>query len=270
MIELNDDGLSISFPEIHNEACLNIDFQRTLRIPDDDKVHFLPPGLGRYPLRHVDDFADKVPAPWREHGGVMLPMFQSEALWLNFSSPHDYPVLLKISAGKVNAVTGEDWTDRMNMYSHAQVEVLQNEGIDGFVLKKDSPSCGMERVRLYDDNGMPSRDGRGLFAGVLLDRFPSLPVEEEGRLNDHSLRECFVTRIFAYQRWREFLRQDPTPAKLIQFHTSHKYLLLAHSPALYYRLGPQVAEAGSGDFQARLASYETDFMKALADKLERK
>ena len=165
----------------------------------------------------------------------------------------------------ITTSTGEDWTDRMNSYSRAQVEVLQDDGIDGFVLKKDSPSCGMERVRLYDDNGMPSRDGRGLFAGVLLDRFPSLPVEEEGRLNDHRLRECFVTRIFAYQRWREFLRQDPTPAKLVQFHTSHKYLLLAHSPALYYQLGPQVAEAGSGDFQDRLAGYETDFMKALAN-----
>jgi uncharacterized protein YbgA (DUF1722 family)/uncharacterized protein YbbK (DUF523 family) len=160
--------------------------------------------------------------------------------------------------------TGEDWTDRMNAYSGERVEELEDDGLAGFVLKKNSPSCGMERVKVYDDNGVPARDGSGLFATALLAKFPSLPVEEEGRLNDHRLRECFVTRIFAYQRWRQFLGNDPTPAGLVRFHTAHKYLLLAHSPKRYYELGPQVARAGEAEFHELLASYESGFMAALA------
>lgn len=159
--------------------------------------------------------------------------------------------------------TGEDWTERMNAYSRDRADSLATEGLDGFVLKKDSPSCGMERVKIYDHNSVPSRDGSGLFAGTLLERFPALPMEEEGRLNDQRLRENFVTRIYAYQRWREFLHREPNPAKLIEFHTGHKYLLLAHSPKHYYQLGPRVAEAGSGEFETIVAEYETGFMSAL-------
>jgi hypothetical protein len=86
MIALKHDSLIFSFSEIHPEARLSIEFQRTLRIPDDGKDYPLPPGLGRFPMKHVDDFAEKVPSLWLEHGGVMLPMYQSEALWLNFNS----------------------------------------------------------------------------------------------------------------------------------------------------------------------------------------
>ena len=82
MVELIDDGLNFSFPEVHPEAQLRIEFQRTLRIPDDGEVHFLPPGLGTFPLKHVDDFGTRVPSPWVTHGGVLLPMYQSEALWI--------------------------------------------------------------------------------------------------------------------------------------------------------------------------------------------
>ena len=83
MIELNNDSLIFSFSEIHPEARFTINFQRTLRIPDDGKNYPLPPGLGSFPLKHVDDFSETVPSSWIEHGGVMLPMYQSEALWLN-------------------------------------------------------------------------------------------------------------------------------------------------------------------------------------------
>jgi len=88
MIELKHDSLIFSFPELHPEARLSIDFQRTLRIPDDGKDYPLPPGLGQFPMKHVDDYADNVPSCWIEHGGVMLPMYQSEALWLNFDSDY--------------------------------------------------------------------------------------------------------------------------------------------------------------------------------------
>ena len=89
MIEIHDNSLRFTFPEVHAEATLDIAFQRTLRIPDDDKAYPLPPGLGNFPLRHVDDFARAVPNGWGERGGVMLPMYQSEAMWLCFSG--DYP-----------------------------------------------------------------------------------------------------------------------------------------------------------------------------------
>ena len=116
MIELQNDSLVFSFPEVHPSATVRIDFQRTLRIPDDGRDYPLPPGLGRFPLRHVDDVDGRVPPAWIERGGVLLPMYQSEALWLSFSADHDderkaaYPFALKIAAGKINAVSGEPWS----------------------------------------------------------------------------------------------------------------------------------------------------------------
>ena len=85
MIELKHDRLVFSFPDVHPDATCTVEFQRTLRIPDDGSDYFLPPGLGQFPLCHVDDHADNVPAAWQDRGGIMLPMYQSEAMWLNFS-----------------------------------------------------------------------------------------------------------------------------------------------------------------------------------------
>ncbi|MBI1831302.1 MAG: hypothetical protein HYR84_07630, partial [Planctomycetes bacterium] len=89
MIELKHDSLAFSFPDVHPAATLQITFQRTLRIPDDDKTYPLPPGLGAFPMRHVDDFSDTAPNAWLEHGGVMMPMYQAEALWLHFHAATD-------------------------------------------------------------------------------------------------------------------------------------------------------------------------------------
>jgi hypothetical protein len=111
MIELRHDTLVFSFPEVHADAVLHVEFQRTLRIPDDDRDYPLPPGLGAFPLRHVDDFGDRVPAKWIRRGGVMLPMYQSEAMWLNFTSPNGYPFAVKVGTGKINAVTGDAWSE---------------------------------------------------------------------------------------------------------------------------------------------------------------
>ena len=99
MIELKNDRLWFSFPEVHPMAGAGVQFQRTLRIPDDGGQYPLPPGLGAFPLRHVDDFAERVPADWIRHGGVMLPMYQSEAMWIMFSG--SYPCAVKIAAGKI-------------------------------------------------------------------------------------------------------------------------------------------------------------------------
>jgi hypothetical protein len=136
MIELQDDGLIFSFPEVHPHAILRVEFQRTLRIPDDDRDYPLPPGLGRFPLRLVDDCHERVPARWQEHGGVILPMYQSEALWLNFTSPHDYPFALKVAAGKTDAVTGEAWNESLHRSPQDYVVVPGQPWLDGFCVSK--------------------------------------------------------------------------------------------------------------------------------------
>lgn len=136
MIELKRDALVFSFPEVHPKAVLEVDFQRTLRIPDDGKDHFLPPGLGRFPLRHVDDYRGRVPGDWLRHGGVLFPMYQSEAMWLDFTSRSGYPFALKIAAGKVNAVTGEDWEDGLHRDPQDYAVIPGQPWLDGFCVEK--------------------------------------------------------------------------------------------------------------------------------------
>lgn len=136
MIELKNDQLRISFPEVHPKACMSIEFQRTLRIPDDDRTYFLPPGLGSFPLRHVDDHVAHVPEVWRRRGGVMLPMYQSEALWLNFGSRWDYPFAVKVAAGKINAVTGEAWAEGLSDAPQNYLSIPGQPWLDGFCVEK--------------------------------------------------------------------------------------------------------------------------------------
>jgi hypothetical protein len=136
MIELKQDALVFSFPEVHADAVLHVDFQRTLRIPDDERNYSLPPGLGSFPLRHVDDFAERVPEPWMRHGGVMLPMYQSEAMWLNFSAPAGYPFAVKVATGKINAVTGESWKNGMNRNPQDYVVIPEQPWLDGYCVEE--------------------------------------------------------------------------------------------------------------------------------------
>jgi hypothetical protein len=136
MIELRNDVLAFSFPDVHPDARLEIELQRTLRIPDDGRDYPLPPGLGRFPLRHVDDHADRVPAEWSRHGGVMLPMYQAEALWLSFRSPTGFPFAVKVATGKINAVTGERWRDGLNRGPQDYVTVPGQPWLDGYCVEK--------------------------------------------------------------------------------------------------------------------------------------
>jgi uncharacterized protein YbgA (DUF1722 family)/uncharacterized protein YbbK (DUF523 family) len=159
--------------------------------------------------------------------------------------------------------TGEDITTRMRTYSEKRVRRLAGEDLSGYVLKKDSPSCGMERVKVYGDSGPGARDGRGIYAQVLLERFPNLPVEEEGRLNDARLRDNFVERIFAYRRVRDLFSGRWTMGDLVRFHTAHKLALLAHQPAAYQSLGRLVAHAKARPRAGVAEEYETFFMRAL-------
>ena len=160
--------------------------------------------------------------------------------------------------------TGVDHTASMTAYAAGKTTALAGEDLCGYILKRDSPSCGMTRVKLYRGKGPPARSGMGLFARALLARFPQLPVEEEGRLNDPRLRENFIERVFAYRRLRDLFESRWTVDDLVRFHTAHKLVLLAHSTQAYTRLGRLVAAAKSADRASQRARYTAGFMAALA------
>ncbi len=160
-----------------------------------------------------------------------------------------------------------DHTEAMRRYAEARVEEIERLSLCGYVLKKDSPSCGAFRVRLYDPQGMPSREGRGLFAEVLMRRLPMLPVEEEGRLQDPNLRENFFERIFAYRRVKDlFANQRWTVGDLVRFHTHEKLFLMSHDNEIYKSLGQLVAAAKKTPRADVEAEYGQSFMRALEEK----
>jgi len=142
MIEVNGDDLQFTFKNVHENAKLTIEFLRTLRIPDDGKTHFLPPGLGRFPIVHVDDYEKNVPAKWIEHGGVIIPMYQSEAMWIYFNGYHEpgrasaYPFAIKICTGKINAVTGEQYQSGLKKSPQDYVVSPKQPWLDGYCVKK--------------------------------------------------------------------------------------------------------------------------------------
>lgn len=161
------------------------------------------------------------------------------------------------------AKTGEDQTDAMQTWAGVRLEQLARLDLCGYILKSDSPSCGMERVRLYGPSGIPGKNGVGIFARALMARFPLLPVEEEGRLHDLALRENFVERVFCYRRWRDLVAGRLTPGRLVAFHAAHKLLLLAHSPKHVAELGRLVAAAKHLPPAELEARYGALFMTAL-------
>ena len=157
----------------------------------------------------------------------------------------------------------EDWTDRMRRWAEPRVAELRSLGLDGFVLKKDSPSCGMERVRVYPGPDLPARrTGVGHFARRVADAIPDLPLEEEGRLNDPPLREAFIEAIFAHHRWRTLERRGLGRRELVAFHEAHKMLLMAHDEPGARALGRTVARFGKDPDQAIFEAYRAGFVAA--------
>jgi uncharacterized protein YbgA (DUF1722 family)/uncharacterized protein YbbK (DUF523 family) len=169
----------------------------------------------------------------------------------------------------VQEKTGEDLTATMQRYAEDRVRALAALDLDGYVLKRASPSCGLFRVRVYRDNGIPAADGRGLFAAALTTALPALPVEEEGRLADPVIRENFIERVFLAARWRAFVAAGPRPRELVAFHAAHKFAVLAHSPAHYACLGRMVAATGRVLGRAQLEAYHTLLMQAFAVRATR-
>jgi uncharacterized protein YbgA (DUF1722 family)/uncharacterized protein YbbK (DUF523 family) len=161
--------------------------------------------------------------------------------------------------------TGVDHTDRMRTYAERRAKALAEMDLRGYVLKKDSPSCGMERVKVYPGEGGPAtRAGVGTYAEVLKVRFPMLPIEEEGRLSDATLRENFIERVFAYDRLRALFDGRWTQKDLIAFHTAHKMALLAHSTTAYQELGRLVASGTARTRRELQREYEEQFMRTLS------
>ena len=183
-----------------------------------------------------------------------------------FGTPRESMRLVRVENGVrlLTVKTAVDLTDQLEGYAQRRVAQLASEDLSGYVLKKDSPSCGLERVKIYGAHNVPSRSGRGLFAARLVERFPDLPVEEEGRLSDPRLRENFVERVFAYWRLRGLFSGKWNVGALVRFHTAHKLILMAHAPEAYQRLGRLVARARTvarDDIERR---YSEAFMAALA------
>ena len=159
--------------------------------------------------------------------------------------------------------TGEDRTEQMVAWAEKRLEALADEALCGFIFKKNSPSSGMTRVKVFNDKGQPVKKGRGIFAGMFMDRFPLVPVEEDGRLNDPKLREQFIEQIFAMRRWRDTLALGRTRGNLVDFHTRNKMLLRAHSEKHYRLMGKLVASPKDLSTQTLYQEYETQFMAAL-------
>jgi uncharacterized protein YbgA (DUF1722 family)/uncharacterized protein YbbK (DUF523 family) len=165
--------------------------------------------------------------------------------------------------------TGDDLTARMQRYARARTLELESLDLHGYVLKRGSPSCGLFRVRVYDEEGVVRGNGTGAYARVLTERFPQLPVEEEGRLGDPALRENFIERVFAMARWRTFVARRPGAGDLVAFHTAQKFAVLAHSPSHYATLGRLVAAVGGARLAARVTEYGTLLMQALSIRATR-
>jgi len=170
----------------------------------------------------------------------------------------------------VTTRTNQDHTERMAEWARRRVGELGKEDLCGYIFKGGSPSSGMERVKVYDRNGVPSKVGVGLFARIFMNHFPLLPVEEEGRLHDPKLRENFIERIFALKRWRDGLKEKQSLKALIVFHTRNKLLLLAHSPQHHRQMGKLVAEGKDLPLKELYAHYQEIFLVALRLKTTNK
>jgi uncharacterized protein YbgA (DUF1722 family)/uncharacterized protein YbbK (DUF523 family) len=159
--------------------------------------------------------------------------------------------------------TGVDHTDKMLAWAGKRVRELEQEALCGFIFMKNSPSSGMQRVRVYTERGMPSRRGVGMFARAFMENFPLIPVEENGRLNDPGLRANFVERVFVFRRWRKVLEGKRNRGRLVNFHTRHKLLIMSHSQEQYRAMGRLVAEQKTYPIAELHDRYQDLLMNAL-------
>ncbi|SDY49629.1 YbgA family protein [Tindallia californiensis] len=159
--------------------------------------------------------------------------------------------------------TGVDKTPMMKSYIDKKLPMLEKKELHGFIFKKDSPSSGLYRVKIYHENGNPIGKGSGMFAAAYKKAFPNIPAEEDGRLNDPHLRENFIVRVFAHHRWKEFLKKDPSVGELVEYHTREKMLMMAHSVEHYKTLGKITALGSTIPKEELFAKFEKEYLEGL-------
>ena len=208
--------------------------------------------LDRYLRDTLGVYVEYVPVCPEVECGMTIPR---EALRL--VGDHNNPRLMTINS-KI------DYTDQMQEWGRKKLDELAGEALCGYIFKSRSPSSGMERIKVYDKKGVPVKNGVGIFARMFMERFPLLPVEDEGRLHDPLLRENFIERIFVMKRWRELMSDEPSRGLLVEFHTRHKMLIMAHSPRYYRELGRIVAEGKDSDEAGRYKRYFSILTEALS------
>lgn len=214
-------------------------------------------------VRH-DGGTVRAPAPVRDLGDHVEWVPVCPEVEIGLGVPRPAVRLVRGEGGDARLVeprADDDLSGRTDAFAARWLDATDE--LDGLVLKKNSPSCGLERVKVYDANGAPARDGVGRFTQSVLTRRPNLPVEEEGRLNDPELRAAYLTAVWAHGRLRTLKAGGRDPGGLVAFHTAEKLLVMAHSPDHYRRLGRLVAEAGRDGWDERLDAYETLFMEAV-------
>jgi uncharacterized protein YbgA (DUF1722 family)/uncharacterized protein YbbK (DUF523 family) len=159
--------------------------------------------------------------------------------------------------------TKQDHTRRMVTWAKKRLDQLATEDLCGFIFKKDSPSSGMARVKVFNQKGQPVKKGSGIFAGMFMKRFPLIPVEEDGRLNDVVLRENFIEQIFTFKRWRQNLANGRTMKNLVLFHTQNKMLIRSHCERHYRAMGTLVAQGKKQPTPRIYQQYEEMLLHAM-------
>jgi len=207
--------------------------------------------LDRFLVDTLGQYVEYVPVCPEVECGLPIPR---EAMHLE--GDPDSPRLVTIR-------TKQDMTDRMVQWARNRIIDLEKEDLCGFIFKSDSPSSGMERVKVYNEKGLPVKKGVGMFARIFMEHFPLLPVEDEGRLHDPKLRDNFIERIFALKRWREVLGKKESRGNVVDFHTRHKLLILSHSSKHYQIMGKLVAKAKDLPIKELYQQYQTILMEAL-------
>lgn len=219
----------------------------------------------RYDGSHArDDFVTKVLAEYAE----FVPFCPEAAV---LGTPRETMRFVRFEDGVklVGNASGSDYTAPIRAYSLEAAERIRNEGLCGFVFKAKSPSCGVERVKIYTEGGMPAESADGLFARTVQEALPYLPVEDEKRLLDAWLRENFILHIFAYERYMTFAKTARSMKELVDFHSRHKFLLQSKHEGYYRELGSIVANHDKLAFEAVMEKYGELFLKTIAQKNSR-
>jgi len=162
--------------------------------------------------------------------------------------------------------TRRDYTEQMQEWGRNKLNKLEKENLDGYIFKSKSPSSGMQRIKVYNAKGHPAPNGVGIWARMFMDHFPLLPVEDDGRLNDPVLRENFISRIFVFAAWRKLLAENKAQKGLVDFHTRHKLLIMAHHLPTYREMGKLVANWDKKPVDELFSLYQQKLVYALSLK----